>query len=83
MKHTILFNIASRTILGLSPLIERRVTQYINDVMNGDGLYEGASQEIILEAYADQHMVPWKKDTWVELISEILNQTDENGQLNA
>ena len=82
MKNTILFNIASRTILSLSPFVERRVIQYINDVMNGDGLYEGASQEIILEAYADQNVVPWKKDTWVELISEILNQTDENGQLN-
>jgi hypothetical protein len=72
MKHTILFNIASRTVLGLTPVVERKVLAYINDTMNGDNLYEGASQEIILEAYCDQHSVPWQKDTWVELIQEIL-----------
>jgi hypothetical protein len=72
MKHTILFNIASRTILGLTPATEQKVRDYIMVVMDGDNLYEGASQEIVLEAYCDQHSVPWQKDTWVELIQEIL-----------
>jgi hypothetical protein len=72
MKHTILFNVASRTILGLTPQTERKVLDYIMNTMNGDGLYEGASGEVILEAYFDQHSLPWQKDTWVDMIRDIL-----------
>jgi hypothetical protein len=76
--NTILFNVACRTVLGLTPIVERRVLNYINDVMNGDGLYKDASQEIILEAYADINYLTWQSHTWVDLISEILDQIDTN-----
>lgn len=71
--HTTLFNIAAYTVLKLSVTEAEQVYAYIEEVMNGDGLYEGFDKEGILEAYYDQHSVGgvW---TWKELILEA--QTD-------
>ena len=71
--HTALFNIAACNIMQLSVTEAEQVYAYIEEVMNGDGLYEGFDKEGILEAYYDQHSVGgvW---TWVELIAEA--QTD-------
>jgi hypothetical protein len=75
--HTVLFNISSRTILKLNPDQEKAVWNEIEDTMNGDGLYEGSSKEIILEAYYDQHARSWDTSqpdkNWVELIQEVLH----------
>ena len=75
--HTILFNVAAYTCLGLKVTEGKEVYNYIEEVMNGDGLYEGASKETILEAYHDQHN-PFNQQTWKELILEVLtNMTSE------
>ena len=72
-RHTALFNIAAHTVMKLSVTEAEQVYAYIEEVMNGDGLYEGFDKEGILEAYYDQHSVGgvW---TWIELIAEA--QTD-------
>jgi len=72
-KHTALFNIAAYTVLQLSVAEAKNVYSYIEEVMNGDGLYEGASKETILEAYHSQHN-PHNIWTWADLIAEL--QTD-------
>ena len=69
--HTILFNAAARTVLRLTPAEEKRVRDHIEDVMNGDGLYEGASFETILEAYFHQESM--MGETWADLIDLIHN----------
>ena len=71
--HTTLFNIAAHTVMKLSVTEAEQVYAYIEEVMNGDGLYEVFDKEGILEAYYDQHSVGgvW---TWIELIAEA--QTD-------
>jgi hypothetical protein len=69
--HTILFNIAARTMRQLTPAQEQKVYDQIECTMNGDGLYEGCSKEVILEAYYDQNRVPWKEITWLDLIDEL------------
>lgn len=71
--HTALFNIAAYNILQLSVEEADQVYAYIEEVMNGDGLYEGFDKEGILEAYHEQHN-PYHIWTWVELIAEA--QTD-------
>lgn len=68
--HTILFNAAARTVLHLTPDEEKRVRDHIEDTMNGDGLYEGASFETILEAFFDQESMP--EETWADLILIVL-----------
>jgi hypothetical protein len=68
-RHTVLFNIATYTVTKLSVAEGKRIYAYIEEVMNGDGLYEGASKESILEAYYNQHN-PFNNLTWVELIAE-------------
>ena len=69
--HTILFNIATTNVLGLTPEEHQSLLDEINCVMNGDGLYEGASQEIILEAYFKQHSTGLG-ETWVDLIENLM-----------
>ena len=69
-RHTSLFNIAAHTVMKLSVAEAEQVYAYIEEVMNGDGLYEGFDKEGILEAYHNQYN-NW---TWVELIAEA--QTD-------
>ena len=71
--HTVLFNIAAYTCLGLKVAEGKEVYNYIEEVINGDGLYEGASKETILEAYYDLYN-PLNDRTWKELILEA--QTD-------
>ena len=72
--HTVLFNIAAYTVLKLSIAEGKRIYNYIEEIMNGDGLYEGATKETILEAYHDQHNAgPW---TWIELIQELRTELD-------
>jgi len=72
-KHTALFNIAAYNVLQLSVAEAKNVYSYIKEVMNGDGLYEGASKETILEAYHNQYN-PFNAWTWAALIGEC--QTD-------
>lgn len=69
--HTVLFNIAAYTCLRLEVTEGKEVYNYIEEVMNGDGLYEGATKETILEAYYNQHN-PFNQQTWKELILEAL-----------
>lgn len=71
-SNTILFNIAARTCLKISPKDEGRVKSYIMAVMNGDGLYDNASEEVILEAYFNQNQ-GGRDITWAHLIVEALD----------
>lgn len=71
-SNTILFNIAARTCLKLKPRDEKRVKDYIMAVMNGDGLYDNASEEVILEAYFNQNRVG-HDTTWAHLIVDALD----------
>jgi hypothetical protein len=64
--HTALFNIAARNILRLTPKEEQRVRDQINDAMRGDGLYDGADEETVFEAFYHQESMP--NETWAELI---------------
>jgi hypothetical protein len=68
--NTVLFNIAAYTVMQLSVAEGKRIYSYIEEIMNGDGLYEGASKETILEAYYNQHS-PSGVWTWVDLIAEL------------
>jgi hypothetical protein len=68
--NTVLFNIAAYTVMKLSVAEGKRIYSYIEEIMNGDGLYEGASKETILEAYYNQHS-PSGVWTWVDLIAEV------------
>ena len=68
--HTVLFNLAARTVLHLTPTEENRVRDHIENVMNGDGLYDGASFETILEAFFDQESM--MGETWADLILIVL-----------
>lgn len=79
--HTILFNIASRTCMKLSPKKEEKVIGYIYNVMNGDGLYDNASKEIILEAYMNQEQGGRPDVTWAHLIAEALDDIQGTGVL--
>ena len=46
--HTILFNVAGLTMLHLKNEELKQVYAIVEDIMNGDGLYEGANKETIL-----------------------------------
>jgi hypothetical protein len=72
--HTILFNIAGLTLIHLSNEDHRKVYSYIEETINGDGLYEGASKETILEAYHDLQMGEVYGLDWVNHISTILEE---------
>jgi hypothetical protein len=73
--HTVLFNIAAYTVMKLSVAEGKRIYSYIEEIMNGDGLYEGASKETILEAYHNQSN-PCNTWTWVDLIAELQTELD-------
>lgn len=73
-KHTILFNVAGINSIQLSEEDHNKVYSYIEEVMNGDGLYEGASKETILEAYHDLQMGEVYGLDWVNHISTILEE---------
>jgi hypothetical protein len=72
--HTVLFNIAAYTLIGLTPEDKKKVYEHIEGVMNGDGLYEGASKETILQAYHDLQMGELYGLDWVNHISTILEE---------
>jgi len=74
--NIVLFNIASRTLIGLTPEDENRVYAEIESTMNGDGLYEGASKETILQAYHDLEMGDVYGLNWVDHITHILEELD-------
>ena len=74
--NIVLFNIASRTLIGLTPEDERKVYAQIESTMNGDGLYEGASKETILQAYHDLEMGDAYGLDWVDHITHILEELD-------
>lgn len=74
--HTVLFNIAAYTVMKLSVAEGKRIYSYIEEIMNGDGLYEGASKETILEAYHNQSN-PCNTWTWVDLIAECRAEMDD------
>ena len=70
--HSVLFNIAAYTLIGLTPEDKHKVYAEIESTMNGDGLYEGASKETILQAYYDLQMSDVYGLNWVDHISTIL-----------
>jgi len=74
--HTTLFNVASFTLIGLTKEDQDKVYDYIETTMNGDGLYEGASKETILQAYYDQEVSDAYGLDWVNHISTILEELD-------
>lgn len=51
------------------------VYSVIEDTMNGDGLYEEANKETILEAYHSLEMADLYGMNWVNLISNIMQET--------
>ena len=72
--HNILFNAAAYTKIGLTSEDGAKVYEYIEEVMNGDGLYEGAERETILEAYHELQMGEVYGLDWVNHISTILEE---------
>ncbi len=75
-RNIILFHTASRTLIGLTPEDERKVYAEIECTINGDGLYEGASKETILQAYHDLEMGDVYGYDWVDHITHILEELD-------
>ena len=73
--HTILFNIAGLTLIKMTIEDLDEVYSVIEDTMNGDGLYEGANKETILEAYHDLQMGETYGLNWVDHISTIMQET--------
>jgi len=71
--NIVLFNIASRTLIGLTPEDENKVYAQIESTMNGDGLYEGASKETILQAYHNMELGDFYGFDWVDHITHILD----------
>lgn len=70
--HTILFHVTCRTLLSLTPEVEKGIYSEILDTMNGDLLYgKNPSKEIILEAYHNQHN-PFGNLTWLDLVQTML-----------
>lgn len=70
--HTVLFNIAGLTMLQLTPEDHKQVYSYIEDTINGDGLYEGASKETILQAYYDMNLCDQYDKTWADVIQALI-----------
>ena len=73
--HTVLFNIAGLTLIKMTIEDLKEVYSVIEYTMNGDGLYEDASKETILQAYYDQEMAQLYGMNWVNLISDIMQET--------
>jgi hypothetical protein len=74
--HSVLFNIAAYTLIGLTPEDKHKVYAEIESTMNGDGLYEGASKETILQGYHDLQMGDVYGLNWVDHITHILEELD-------
>jgi len=74
--HSVLFNIAAYTLIGLTPEDKHKVYAEIECTMNGDGLYEGASKETILQAYYDLQMSDVYGLDWADHITHILEELD-------
>jgi hypothetical protein len=74
--HSVLFNIAAYTLIGLTPEDKKKVYAEIESTMNGDGLYEDASKETILQAYYDLQMSDVYGLDWVDHITHILEELD-------
>jgi hypothetical protein len=72
--HTVLFNIAAYTLIGLTPEDKHKVYAEIESTMNGDGLYEGATKETILQAYYDLEMSDVYGLNWTDHIAVILEE---------
>ena len=72
--HSILFNIAAHTVLKLTAKDTKKIYEYIESTVNGDGLYEGASKETILEAYYNLQMSEAHGLNWIDHIQEILKE---------
>ena len=51
------------------------VYSYIECTINGDGLYEDANKETILEAYYVQELAEVYRMNWVNLISNIMQES--------
>jgi hypothetical protein len=79
--HTVLFNVAGITMLHLSNHELKQIYAIIEDTMNGDGLYEGADKETILEAY-DQQENPFGQLTWIDLIKMIMVEHQINMKIS-
>jgi hypothetical protein len=73
--HTVLFNIAGLTMIKMTIEDLNEVYSVIEDTMNGDGLYEEANKETILEAYHSLEMADLYGMNWVNLISNIMQET--------
>jgi hypothetical protein len=73
--HTVLFNIAGLTLIKMTIEDLDEVYSVIEDTINGDGLYEDANKETILEAYYDQELAEVYGLNWVNLISGIMQET--------
>lgn len=73
--HTVLFNIAGLTMIKMTIEDLDEVYSFIECTMNGDGLYEDASKETILQAYYDQEMSSVYGLNWVNHISSIMEET--------
>ena len=74
--NSVLFNVAAFTLIGLSKEDYNKVYDHIESTMNGDGLYEGASKETILQAYHDLEMGDVYGLDWVDHITHILEELD-------
>jgi hypothetical protein len=75
--HTILFNIAAYNVLKLTREEGERVMEWIEDFMNGDGIYgESAERELLLSHYYDQFSYG-EEVTWVEMIEEVVSHLYE------
>jgi hypothetical protein len=59
----------------------KQIYAIIEDTMNGDGLYEGADKETILEAY-DQQENPFGQLTWIDLIKMIMVEHQINMKIS-
>jgi hypothetical protein len=79
-KNTIMFYIGASTVLKLDIDIIEQVYSIIEQIVNGDDLYENPSKETILEAYASQEN-PFNDRTWSELIGEIMAEHPVNMKL--
>jgi hypothetical protein len=72
--HTVLFNVAAYTLIGLSKEDHTKVYDYIECTINGDNLYDGATRETILQAYHDLQLGDVYGLDWVNHISTILEE---------
>jgi hypothetical protein len=68
-------------MLHLSNHELKQIYAIIEDTMNGDGLYEGADKETILEAY-DQQENPFGQLTWIDLIKMIMVEHQINMKIS-